>query len=754
MRLEYRSASFQDGAFLFVLGAVAMYGLHNSFSGPGYLVAGLVGLALGMTLALAVKRFEQPPIVLVAAVVVAFFLFGGVVALHNLGGSALLPMPNTLSQLASTVVHGWKDMLTTLPPVDNGPLLALPYLLGLTAGSVGMAIADRVRWVPAPAVVAVALLAAVILIGVRAPSQTTIDGTLFGGLALAWLMVRAQRGRPHYFTGGSVRLSRRASGALLCAGAAVLAGAIGTHVPGMNSTRTVLRSSVVPPFNVGQYVSPLAGFRRFTKGYSQLDPDNGLYDKPLFEISGVPAGSLVRIATLDSYDGNVWGAGDVAGSVTDAGPSQSDTFQKVGQVIDNPEHGRPVTATVKILNDALGVWVPSEGGLTGITFTKPNEQAASSDFRYNLATSTGVMPEGLEPGDTYTFDAVLPNSTIGTHSQLASGALPEVAAYTQFQPTAERWAGHAGSSLQQVEAVAAYLRANGHYTDGGVGYQSFAAGHSLYRLNQFLSSAGELAGDDEQFAALMALMANELNVPARVVLGAQVPANGIVTGQDVHAWVELEAANGSWLTLPQTEFMGTLPPKKQSQKSQPSVPSSTIPPPAPVQPPATVGEPLSNTIFHRVEGSKVTHPLPKAVTDVIAYVGVPLLLILLICAAIVGLKVARRAYRRQHGSPSRRLVYAWRDLMDHARDFGIAAPAKATRREQAAALGFSAAAGSAAKLDAVMFGPKPPDDEAAAEYWSHADEVRRELAGTHTRARRIRAALNLVSLRPRRTQPK
>jgi hypothetical protein len=754
VRLDYRSATFYDGGFLLLLGGVALYGLHNSFTGPSYLVAGVVGLALGIALALLIKRLGQPLIILVASVAAAFFILGGVVALHDLGGSALVPVPHTLSQLASTAVDGWKNMLTTLPPVDNGPLLALPYLLGLIAGAAGMVVSDRTRWVPAPAIVVGALLALVILLGVQSPSQTTVEGALFAGLVLAWLMIRAQRSRPHYFTGGSVRISRRVSGALLCVGATVLAAVIGTHVPGMNSSRTVLRSSVVPPFNVGQYPSPLVGFRRFTKGYSELQTDNGLYDKPLFQISGVPAGTLVRIASLDSYDGNVWGAGDVAGSVVDAGPSQSDTFQKVGQVINDPQRGKQLTATVKILNDALGVWVPTEGGLTGIKFTNPNEQAAASDFRYNLATSTGIMPQGLQPGDSYTFDAVLPASALSAHAQLASGALPEVASYTQFQQIATRWAGHAASSLQQIEAVAAYLRANGHYTDGGVGYQSFAAGHSLYRLTQFLSSSGELAGDDEQFAALMALMANELNVPARVVLGAHVPANGIVTGQDVHAWVELQAVNGSWLTLPQTDFMGTLPPKKQSQKSQPSVPSNAIPPPAPVQPPATAGEPLSNTIFHRVQGSKVTHPLPKAIIDVVAYVGTPLLVLALICGTIIALKLGRRRYRRKHGSPSRRLVFAWRDLMDNARDFGITAPTKATRREQATVLGFAGAAGSAARLDAVMFGSQPPDDEAAAAYWSHADEVRRELAVAHSRTRRIRAALNLVSLRPRRTQAK
>jgi hypothetical protein len=748
--IDYRSRTFQDGAFLLALGTLAIYGLHDSFSGPGYLITGGVGLALGIALALLVKRLNQPPIVLAGLVVAVFFLLGGAIALNGLGGTAFVPVPQTLSELARTAVHGWKDMLTTLPPVDNGTLLALPYLLGLVAGALGMLVAERVKWVAAPAVVVGALLAVVILMGVQHPSRVELYGALLAGGGLAWMMVRAQRGRPQYASGGSPRMSRWLSGVVLCAGATVFAGLIGTQLPGYGATRTVLRSSVVPPFNVGQYPSPLAAFRRFTHGYTKLQPRYGLYYQPLFKVSGLPAGTLVRIATLDSYDGSVWGAGDVAGSVTDSSPSDSDTFQKVGQVIENPQHGKHVTATVKILNDALSVWVPTVGGLTGIDFQKPADKLATQSFRYNLATSTGIMPQSLQVGDTYTFNAVLPDGALTSSTQLASGSLPEVAAYNEFQPVATRWAGRASAGIGQIDTVAAYLRAHGHYTDGGAGSQTFAAGHSLYRLGQFISTGGELAGDDEQYAALMALMANELGVPARVVLGAEVPAGGVVTGSDVHAWVELLAVDGTWKTLPQSEFIGTTPPKKQSQKSQPSVPTSVIPPPAPVAPPATAGQSLTNTIFHREQGSKVTHKLPRVISDIIVYAATPVLAIVLLCALIVALKVGRRTRRRRHGSPARRLTFAWWDFLDHARDFGLAAPVAATRREQAAALGFGGALTSAARLDAVMFGVDSPDEQSAASYWRHADELRAALADEHGRWRRLRAALNLSTLRPRR----
>ena len=70
-------------------------------------------------------------------------------------------------------------------------------------------------------------------------------------------------------------------------------------------------------------------------------------------------------------------------------------------------------------------------------------------------------------------------------------------------------------------------------------------------------------GNDEQYAAAMALMANRLRVPARVVVGAVVPANGVVKGKDVEAWVELRAADGTWQTLETDRFMSRRPPPRE-----------------------------------------------------------------------------------------------------------------------------------------------------------------------------------------------
>ena len=130
---------------------------------------------------------------------------------------------------------------------------------------------------------------------------------MFAVLALAWLGVRYSRASaPVKSTQG--KLARLGLGAALVGVAGLLALPVGTWAAGGDEGRVILRTHVDPPFDVGQYPSPLASFRRYVElPRGQKNPLN-LHDTTLFTIEGVPAGSRVRIAVLDRYDGVVWGA--------------------------------------------------------------------------------------------------------------------------------------------------------------------------------------------------------------------------------------------------------------------------------------------------------------------------------------------------------------------------------------------------------------------------------------------------------------
>ena len=229
-----------------------------------------------------------------------------------------------------------------------------------------------------------------------------------------------------------------------------------------------------------------------------------------------------------------------------------------------------------------------------------------------------------------------------------------------------------------------------------------------------------MVGNDEQYAAMMALLAGEVGVPARVVLGAEVPEGGVVTGKDVSAWVELRAADGSWRTLPTDAFMSDEPPADQLPETNTPMTGTVVPPPAPIPPPSDAGDQSDADLKERKADKKeadedeesVVDRLPGWVVAVATYVGGP--------AArgparrrlpSSGLKLLRRRRRRNAASVSARFVGAWRELVDHARDLGQPVPLgpTVTRREQSGSIGTERAPSLARRADGFVFGPGTPE---------------------------------------------
>src|SRR5690606_18513971 len=82
----------------------------------------------------------------------------------------------------------------------------------------------------------------------------------------------------------------------------------------------------------------------------------------LMTVSGLPAGSRIRIATLDSYDGVVFAVG------SDQVVSESGAFVRVPTALDRSDiAGTPAQITITI--DAYeGVWLPTVGMLESVDF--------------------------------------------------------------------------------------------------------------------------------------------------------------------------------------------------------------------------------------------------------------------------------------------------------------------------------------------------------------------------------------------------
>ncbi|WP_109508455.1 transglutaminase-like domain-containing protein [Nocardioides speluncae] len=736
-----------DIVLLLAVCTAALLGLAPTFTGWSFAVVGGVGLLVGTAIGVLVTVLRWPAIAGVLIAVVAFLLLGGPLCLRSEGGDAMLPLPGTIGELVDQSLYGWKDLLTTLPPVDgSGPLLVLPWLLGLVAGLLGTLLL-RFKYAGLPLLAPLLLLVMVILLGVRHPQSLWVQGAVLGALALAFLAIRAQRSSGP-IRGGAGRSTRLVVGAALLGVAGALAVPVATLATGGDAAdgdRVVLRTYVEPPFDVGQYPSPLASFRRYVK---MPKPDAvNLYDKTLFTVDGLPEHTRIRFATLDHYDGVVWGASN------DAIPgATNDTYQRVSSTIDNPVDGKEVDVEVEIGEGYSGVWLPLAGALQSMDFTDGDPDAKAEAFRYNLATSTAVVPSGIHPGDRYSFSAVLPKDGV-TDADLPSGAIGDAAIAAAFLDTqAVQWSKGESEPMKRVFAVAEHLKREGKYSDGVLAAEKiYHAGHHVARLSDEFVNAPIMVGNDEQYAAVMALLANKIGVPARVVMGAVVPEGGEVKGSSVQAWVELQLADGTWRTLPTSEFMDTDRPAEQPPQTEQEMSGTVVPPPAPIPPPSTSGEQtdaeLNSRKAKRNAGDGGPWSLPAWAKALLVYVGGPLLLVVLLLGAVVGAKLLRRRRRLSAAKVSARFVGAWRELVDHARDLGQPIPmgAAITRREQSTAIVSPAAPQLARIADGYVFGPAAPDPNAATSFWTAVDAERRAMSSVVPRGRRLLAAVNLRS---------
>ena len=167
------------------------------------------------------------------------------------------------------------------------------------------------------------------------------------------------------------------------------------------------RNWVEPPFDIGRYPSPLAGFRKYVDLKGEPNPTN-VYDKTLLDIDG-------RRRPGPGCASRPWTAttGWCGAPPTTPCPGPADdSFQRVSSTIDNPVEGEEVDATVTLGEGWTGVWLPTVGALRSMDFETGDARAKAEVFRYNLATSTAVVPTGMQPGDRYSFTAVQPDDEL------------------------------------------------------------------------------------------------------------------------------------------------------------------------------------------------------------------------------------------------------------------------------------------------------------------------------------------------------
>ena len=768
-KLRPTRAELIDAAAAGVLLLIALVGFRSSYGGARFFVVGTFATVLGLVVAHLIVKMRFPILVSVAIVALVYLLVGGVVSLPAKATVGFLPSSGTIVGAARTAVYGWKELITTNPPVgDTGTLMVLPFLCGYAGAAIGSLMMRSRRLHSAAVVPGLIVLAISIVTGVQQPVAPVIQGGLFGAVAIGWMAVRQDRARPR-LEGHRFNLTRLATGMVLLGVCTVAGWYAAPSLPRASAAdRTVWRQTVTPPFDPRQYPSPLSAYRYYVK-------DQTAKDAVMFTIEGLPAGVKVRLSTMDTYDGLVWRPSYRSDRPTGL---NSGYFERMGSQIPSDFGGTVATITVKIgaYND---VWIPDVGEVLSLRFEGgPRDDQLNEALRYNRATDTAASRIALRQGDRYVMAVRLPSSL----PKMAKAAiLPDVpvGAVTDVPPSLDKWAATPDILSipdigARIDALRTRMLTDGAYSDGdkSQGQAPSDAGHSAYRMNSFVNIE-PMRGDAEQYASALALMLRDLNrVPTRLVMGFEpaaadfkTNANPIiqVTGHQVEAWVEVPVAGIGWVAVvPTPQRSETALKAKSPSPPQPDYQTQAPPPPPVLEPdfdsPATSKTGAKDT---RKPGDKKPGSVAKSSDATVAggggvglvatgAVGVPPLLIIVFIAGVLVAKFRRRRRRRRTGSAHMRMANGWREVTDRALDMGRPIPDMATRREAAQFVGASTVA-LAARADAAVFGPAEPSDDEVDQYWSELElelgAMRHELGPLD----RVKAALSLTSLRRNRS---
>ncbi|PZU41018.1 MAG: transglutaminase [Microbacterium sp.] len=748
-RAAARRRTLVDVVAVALLLAVPVIGFAPTFAGPGFAVAGFGGLAAGMGLAVLGARLRWGVLTLTAATAALYFVLGGALALPHTTLAGVVPTIETWRPLAVGIVTSWKQLLTTVAPVASGDgHLIVPFLLALVASVLTAGLALRVRppaWALVPAL---AFLGVEIALGMSQPALPVVQGIVFAVVAVAWLALRqawdpartvVEVGAPDALPVPGQGIRRLVAGAAIL-GVAAAAGVATAAIAAPAGPRYVLRDVVIPPFDIRQYPSPLQSFRGYVRDSA---------DETLFTVTGLPDDARVRLAVMDAYNGMVY-------NVSDEGAGSSSAFTPVRENMSPDAEGQTMTLRFEI-DELDGVWLPDAGAVTEVRFDGERADDLRRAAHYNDATGTAVVTAGLAQGDAYTMTTVFaasPSDEALADVGFAPVRMPEQREAPEGLAEAATDAmAEAVTPIERVRALESWLAQDGFFSHGLEGEALSPAGHGAARVTTLLGS-DQMIGDDEQYAVAMSLIAAELGIPARVVMGFHAdeedPAGQVftATGADLHAWVEVAFEGYGWLPFDPT------PPEDQVPNDQTTKPKAD-PRPQVLQPPPPPQEPveLPPTVADDRESEEDQEAGAGWIVTVLLIAGGVLAVLAVLLApfiAILLLKAARRRRRRAAPAVADRISGGWDELVDRAVDLRAPLAAGATRAESAPVVGSSlgqpAVTALAARADAEVFGPGEPSPERVDDFWREIDAV---LAGSDAglgRWARLRARVSLRSL--------
>ena len=742
---------------------------------PSWLTVGTAACLTGLLIAMLPRRGIATAILQPLLLIAGQFLLGPIFTLNGTTLAHILPTWATLAQGWSATFSAFKTLAAIDPPLgqEAGGLMALWTLmlwtcyLAVLLARFGL---GRNLGRPAhPVAVLASTLPVLATMAVSAALGTSkgLYPALTGGVLWLLLLIWSASGL------GLLRLQGPASALLtlvLAAGLIFSAGLLPAP------TRLVIRDHYQPPMNPYQFTSPLSDYRAYIKRHR---------DDTLVTVRNLPAGTPVRMAVMDRYDGKVWNLSDSSG----AGAAD---YRRIGAQIrtetqsektkDSKSAGKSFTATFQIREGFDHAWLPSAGQVKGID---PIQGLQRENLYFNKATDTALTDQVLQAGSSYTVHGLAedrPGTRRIADSDPGEAQVPPLADAPESLPKAA-----ASMTSMQVRggaralAIEERLHREGWFSHGLAGDYPSPSGHGDYRINQLMQGQA-MVGDSEQYASAMALLARQMGLPSRVVLGF-LPKNhdGSISrsrtrtesdgstridfiGRDAQAWVEVNLKGLGWVP-----FYPTPPETKTPDKSLDSTPPDprTLvrqPPPPLVDPPRDDRTTQGRTSVGGQEASRQSSPsfwqrygpmIAKATLWTMPF-WLPALMILLLLAV----KAWLRRQARSTGDAKTRIRAGWRQIGNLGRQTGL--PLEGTRSEQATLIARtlltdppgSSSAGLRRELDRLRdmadqasFDRNPSDEQEAEACWQLVDKLRSAILASLPRTRRWRALLSPRHLR-------
>lgn len=802
-RRSLRSLTYQSVFTLFATWLI--WPIYND----GYLAV-LVSLAavLGIGGAILMRIRESGWLSTFLYGVAVSVLVGPIVSAPYILGSGANLLTNWMESLSS-IVLGWKQLITIDPPVGTYHGLMVPAFLvffasNLIAASIATANPRR-HWIAIIPFFAMVIFA--FAFGQQdVPQQTSILGVTLDVnsayvSALVILMVSVKFLTPPLgkrarfgLAGGFKQIARQGfqlggSWVLVVAALMVVVFFVGSS---MGTNRDVLRSAK-PPVFTGEELSPLSLYRQNFNDVQKLNSEVLSYD------STDPALTRIRLAVMTHFNGQVFTVQDSLGEEL--------PFRLLPASLVESGNTDKVAKTTFKLTDRELVWLPIVANLSKVDFEGAESKTFGDHFYFNRETTSGaLLGDGVPEGAIdYVVESVAddsvdpasisssPNSTC-TDTGMESSVVPQsLCDWITLQ-------NKDLSTAAGLEQLIKTLRARGYlshsldepkspenWTKTLVGYQSFIpakAGHSKGRIEQMFKDLNALQtaspkaknsqlvatiGDDEQFATAAALLAQAAGYDSRVVLGfrtpnapanASVPAceNNVCRGKNLTAWVEVSSAGSPWYAIdvsPQFKDKPKSPPIQDGliqHQANPGKDDATVLPPARVEP----TESPKCELDPNAPECKVQFDVWGLIVQIVTTVLVSALAVTVVVGPFAVIILGKRRRRRTRQDPNvplaKRITNAWDEYVDNLIDLGENGlrrlPGNETRPElirKAVTDNATYAEFVVRNADFAAFAPEEPNPQDEQDAWKFVDSEFAKATEGMSRYRRLRVLLSLRS---------